>query len=86
LIKKVEKAGFRVAWATSYVFLLLPLMFLTRLVRSMMDDEFDIFGELRIGSSLNLVLSRIMSAELLMVRKGLSLPAGGSLLLVGRKV
>jgi SAM-dependent methyltransferase len=86
LTRKVEKAGFRIVWTTSYVFLLLPLMFLSRLARSMKGDEFDIFRELRIGSLLNLVLSKIMSAELSMVRRGLSLPAGGSLLLVGRKV
>jgi SAM-dependent methyltransferase len=85
LIEKVEKVGFQEKWSTSFVSLLLPPMFLVRLLRDRKNREFDVFREFRIGSSLNLVLSKIMSVELSMVRRGLSLPAGGSLLLVAKK-
>ena len=86
LIEKVTKIGFQEKWSTSFVSLLLPLMFLVRLGRDKKDGEFDGFEELRTGSSLNQVLLKIMSAEIFMIRRGLSLPAGGSLLLVARKV
>jgi len=85
LIRKVEKAGFTNLWWTSFVSLLMPMMFLSRLARSR-KDEFDVFEEFRIERSLNRVLLNIMSAEFLMIRKGLSLPVGGSLLLVAIKV
>jgi len=86
LVEKVKKVGFQERWSTSFVFLLLPLMFLVRLGRDKKDCEFDVFEEFRIGSSLNQALLRIMSVEISMLRKGLSLPVGGSLLLVAIKV
>lgn len=86
LITKVKKAGFHEKWSTSFVSLVLPLMFLVRFRRDKKDGAFDVFEELRGGSSLNQVLLKIMSAELLMIRKGISLPVGGSLLLVAMKV
>lgn len=86
LIEKVKKVGFQETWATSFVSLLLPTMFLARLVRNRKKSEFDVFREFRIGSSLNQVLLKIMSVEILMIRKGISLSAGGSLLLVAKKV
>jgi SAM-dependent methyltransferase len=86
LIEKVRKVGFQEKWSTSFVFLLFPLMFLVRLRRDKKDGEFDVFEELRPVSSLNQVLLKIMSAEVFMIRRGISLPVGGSLLLVAIKV
>lgn len=85
LIQKVEKVGFRKIWWTSFVFFLLPLMLLVRLGRREGGKGFDVLNELRIGSFLNQVLLRIMSLEIFMICKGLSLPLGGSLLLVAEK-
>jgi SAM-dependent methyltransferase len=86
LIEKVEKVGFQEKWSTSFVSLLLPTMFLARLVRNRKKSDFDVFREFRIGSGLNQVLLKIMSIEIFMIRKGISLSAGGSLLLVAKKV
>jgi SAM-dependent methyltransferase len=41
LIRKIERAGFTNLWWTSFVFLMLPLMFFTRLARSK-KDVFDV--------------------------------------------
>jgi hypothetical protein len=61
-------------------------MFLARLGRDRKGGKFDAFEEFRTGSSLNQVLLKIMSAEVFVIRKGISLPVGGSLLLVAEKV
>jgi len=86
IIRKVEKAGFRVAGCTSFVSILFPLMLLDRRGRSNKSEGFDVFKKFEFSSSLNHALSKIMSAETFMIRMGLSLPLGGSLLLAGRKM
>lgn len=83
LNQKVERAGFQNIWCTSFVSFLMPLMFLVRIKKS--KSEFDLFEELKIGSFLNQVFLKIMSLEISFVRRDLSLPTGGSLLLIGQK-
>jgi SAM-dependent methyltransferase len=85
LIRKVKKAGFRDVWCTSFVSLLLPLMLLVRGRKRNKREEFDPLEELRIDISLNNALLKVMDAENFLIRAGISLPVGGSLLLVGKK-
>ena len=82
---KVEHAGFKVLRATSFVSLLLPLMFIVRLKQRFTNQEFDATAELKLSSSVNLLLERVMDVERAMIRLGISFPAGGSLLLVARR-
>ena len=85
LVAKVESAGFRVRRCTSFVSLLLPAVFLSRLrVKDVqhMDPE----AEFRLPRVLNSVFELVMGFERLLIRSGLSFPAGGSLLLVAEKV
>jgi len=86
LIQKVVKSGFHVIGFTSFVSILLPLMFLDRLRKCKKRKGFDVFRGLKIGSSLNNSLLKIMSIEIFLIRIGVSLPIGGSLLLAARKV
>ncbi len=83
---KVEQAGFEVVKMTSFVSILLPLMMFSRLKKRQPDQEFDSMSELKIGGILNTVLERVLDLERWMIRLGLSFPAGGSLLLIARKV
>jgi SAM-dependent methyltransferase len=85
LKEKVRKAGFSIIRSTSFVSFLLPVMALKRLRRKAMKEEYDEMGELRIGETLNSMLERVMDFELLLIRAGVSFPAGGSLLLIGQK-
>lgn len=85
LREKVERAGFRVVRMTSFVSLLLPLMMLSRL-RRQKREEFDAMAELKLSPLLNSALEGVLNLERGMIRAGLSLPAGGSLLLVARRV
>lgn len=87
LHKKVEKAGFRVVRVTSFVSFLLPLMIVSRLLMSRKTlDKYDPVAELKIGQVMNVLFEWILTLERKLIGLGLSFPAGGSLLLVARKV
>lgn len=88
LVQKLERAGFRVEHTTSFVSLLLPLMLTARLLRKPagieMEDQMDAAG-LSIGRLTNAVLSAVMAVEHGLIRSGLRLPFGGSLLVIAKK-
>ena len=85
LVGKVGRAGFRVRRCTSFVSLLLPAIFLSRL-RVKDSQRVDPLAEFRLPQAANAALELIMRFERLMIRAGLSFPAGGSLLLVAEKI
>ena len=87
LRRKVEAAGFGVLRMTSFVSLLLPMMFVSR--RRMREvqpgSEFDAIDAVRLPWAVNKALEVVMAVERGLIRAGVSFPAGGSLLLVARK-
>ncbi len=83
---KVADAGFRVERATSFVSLLLPLFAASRLRARKVNADFDAEAELRIGPMMNGIFEKVLDIERLIIRAGVSLPAGSSLLLIARKV
>jgi SAM-dependent methyltransferase len=86
LRRKAEAAGFEVLRMTSFVSLLLPMLFLSR--ARMPEDrpggEVDAMGDLRQPRAVNVMLGAVMMLERRLIKAGLSFPAGGSLLLVCR--
>jgi ubiquinone/menaquinone biosynthesis C-methylase UbiE len=85
LEKKVSQAGFRVVMVTSFVSVLLPFMYLSRLNARAKSASFDPLSELRLPRLLNWGLGSALAIEEFFIRCGLRLPAGGSLLLVAVK-
>ena len=86
LHQKVSSAGFEIIRSTSFVSTLLPVMYLSRLLkRNKMDVSMDAMAELRINPILNKVFEWLLNFELLLIRFGVFLPVGGSRLLVARK-
>ena len=85
LRRKVEGAGFEVVRMTSFVSLLLPVMYLARHRRRSFNKPFDALEELRIGGLTNAVLKTVLNFEVSLIRAGLSFPAGGSLILIAMK-
>jgi SAM-dependent methyltransferase len=79
LLAKLAAAGFRRPWATSFVSLLLPLMALSRRRKEVKS------AELEVGRAANRLLGAVMGLERGLIRAGLPLPAGGSLLVVAHK-
>ena len=86
LVTRVQAAGFQVVWATSFVSLLLPVMAAVRLrKRTAQGEPFDPSAEFRISPAVNRVLAVVLGAEQGLIRRGVRMPAGGSLLLVARR-
>jgi SAM-dependent methyltransferase len=84
LIRSVEQANFSVLKCTSFVAILFPLLLISRIVRK--GREYDALAEYRIPSVINMLLGLMLDAERAVVRAGVTLPFGGSLLLVARRV
>jgi SAM-dependent methyltransferase len=87
LRRTVEAAGFEVLRMTSFVSLLLPLQFLSRarVRQGEPGAAVDAMGDLRQPRALNTALGAVMMVERHLIRAGVSFPAGGSLLMIGRR-
>jgi SAM-dependent methyltransferase len=85
---KLREAGFQVVHITSFITLLLPVMIFSRLYALLNLNRhkvFDPLRELRISPVLSRILGLVCSAEERIIKAGISLPMGGSLLCIGRK-
>jgi trans-aconitate methyltransferase len=86
LHKKVCRAGFEIIRTTSFVSTLLPAMYLSRLLqRNKTDMNMGDVAGLRVNPVLNKIFEWFLRFELALIRVGVSLPVGGSRLLVARK-
>lgn len=85
LREKVMEAGFEIVKMTSFVTLLLPFMLVSRLAQRRPRRDYDPLAELRIAPWLNRALEQALDAERWLIRAGVPLPAGGSLLVVARR-
>jgi SAM-dependent methyltransferase len=84
LTQKLSRAGFEVSYATSFLTLLFPLLFLSRLSKRKKDT--DTMSEHKVGYLFNRILSIVMRIEYFLVRYlKFSLPFGGSLVVVAKK-
>lgn len=83
LLNKIENAGLRLEFVTSFVSLLLPAMILSRLPQG--REARDPLDELRLHPAVNAFCSALMQVEYQLIRCGLRLPLGGSLLVVAKK-
>lgn len=79
----VERAGFKIEYLGSFVSLLLPVMLASRLLQKESGDQMD--AGFKIGRLANSLLGAVMKVERWLIARGISFPAGGSLLLVARK-
>lgn len=83
LVGKVEGAGLKVKYVTSFVSLLVPLMWLVRLWAR--TRRYDPMSEFRIPDWLNVLLETVMNIELGLLKRGVRFAVGGSLLLLAGK-
>lgn len=86
LHRKVRLAGFGILKSTSFVSTLLPMMFLSRLLKQNKPDMSmnDVTG-LYVNPVLNTLFEWLQNIDLALIRAGICLPVGGSRLLVARK-
>ena len=80
---KLQRAGFDILFSTSFVSLLLPLLYLSRR-KKRVASELAIEEEMSVGAATNQILYRLLQAEGALIRAGLRFPAGGSRLVAAR--
>lgn len=85
LLAKLRAAGFEPVRTTSFVSLLLPLMMASRLKEWLRRGAYDPDRELSLPGPLDALLERVMDLERSLIRLGLDLPFGGSLLVAARR-
>lgn len=87
LCNKVKEAGFKIIYVNSFMFLLMPLMLISRMFRKKNNniENFDILSELRIGTMANRMLKAVLSIEIALTKIGMRWPCGGSLILIAQK-
>jgi SAM-dependent methyltransferase len=83
---KLRRNGFEVLFSSSYTALLLPLMVLSRLRGKDADNNDAIDHEFTLNPRINGLFTAILRAEIRMTLAGVSWPAGGSRIVVGRAV
>jgi len=91
LLAKMRRHGFAIRRCTSFVSVLLPLMWLSRLGKRQAPAAADRSaaapdGELRLPRVVDTVMGAAMRIDEALIMAGVSLPAGGSLLVVGEKI
>jgi SAM-dependent methyltransferase len=85
LVAKVRGAGFEIERVTSFVSLLLPAMVASRFRERRREGDYEPGTELNPPRILDRAMRAVLKLETLMIRTGISFPAGGSLLLVARR-
>lgn len=90
MVNKLELCGFDVSYATSFVFVLFPLMLISRLVdkggNKSQSEEKDLEKRVTFPSTLNWVFDKFMRIDEFLIRLGVSLPFGGTLVVVAKKI
>ncbi|MFA5316813.1 MAG: class I SAM-dependent methyltransferase [Dehalococcoidales bacterium] len=84
LQKKMEAHGFNVVRKTSFVFFLMPAVFVSRLMAKFAASG-PVEPEFGINPFLNRIFEKIAEFEGFLIRRGLDLPFGSSLLMVARR-
>jgi SAM-dependent methyltransferase len=88
LLHKIESAGFQVDYVTSFVFMLFPLMLVSRLFdrkRKMKPTAADFNKQVRFNPFVNRIFGWFMRIDEFMIACRCSLPWGGTLLVVAKK-
>lgn len=85
VLGRLAAAGFRPLLVTSFVSLLLPLMWAARARHPRVDERYDADAELDVGRLTNTVLGGVLNFERALIGLGARFPFGGSLLVAAQK-
>lgn len=89
LVAKLRANDFDIDYVTSFLFILFPIMILSRLFDRVDDqlptEERDLKKRVKFSGFLNKTFDEIMRFDEVLIKMGLSLPFGGTLVAVARK-
>ncbi|GAA5785972.1 hypothetical protein YWS52_22950 [Chitiniphilus shinanonensis] len=83
---KIKAVGFEIVQSTSFVTALLPFMVVSRFFQKIKWVKFNPSSELNINSFINPLFKTLLRFELAIIKRGGAYPAGGSRLIVARKM
>jgi 2-polyprenyl-3-methyl-5-hydroxy-6-metoxy-1,4-benzoquinol methylase len=89
LVTKLQANEFDVNYSTSFLFILFPLVLIARMFDKGRDqsqsDEVALEKRVKFSNVLNWIFDRLMRIDEALIRLGISLPFGGTLVVVARK-
>ncbi len=91
LKNKLLSEGFEIDYVSSFVFILFPVMYISRLFKQKKVHEiteeiiFKEMNELKLNPMLNSIFGALMKIDVFLIKNGISLPFGGSLIIVAKK-
>ena len=89
LVAKLQENGFDINYCTSFLFVLFPLMLISRMFDKGRDqsqsDEVALEKRVKFPNVLNWIFDHLMRIDEALIRLGISLPFGGTLVVVARK-
>lgn len=89
LVTKLQENGFDISYVTSFLFVLFPLMLISRMFDKKGDqlqsDEVALEKRVKFPNVLNWIFDLFMRVDEALIRLGVSLPFGGTLVVVARK-
>ncbi len=89
LVNKLQDNGFDISYSTSFLFVLFPLMLISRLFdkgsKQSQPDEDALEERVKFSGVLNAVFDVFMRIDEALIRLGISLPFGGTLVVIAKK-
>jgi SAM-dependent methyltransferase len=89
LVTKLQENGFDINYSTSFLFILFPFMLISRMFDKGRDqaqsDEAALEKRVKFSKGLNWIFDHLMRIDEALIRLGISLPFGGTLVVVARK-
>ncbi len=85
LIQKVSDAGFEIEYCGSFVFGLFPAMVISRFLMQKKQEVTSGNEEFKINKFLNAALESVLTVDEFLIKLGIRLPFGGSLICVAKK-
>ena len=89
LVEKLQENGFNISYVTSFLFVLFPLMLVSRMFDKGRDliqsDEVALEKRVKFPKVLNWIFDLFMRVDEALIQLGISLPFGGTLVVVARK-
>lgn len=89
LVTKLQENGFDISYTTSFLFVLFPLMLISRLFdkghEQSQSDDAALEKRVKFSNGLNWIFDYLMRIDEVLIRWGISLPFGGTLVVVARK-
>lgn len=92
LNQKLLKSGFEIVYISSFVFMLFPFMYVSRFFKQKKTDiiteEIILkeMNELELNPMINFIFGLFMKIDEMFIKLGISLPFGGSLIAVAKKI